>query len=206
PEGVKIEAAIPRPKVDLAVWMRALRIHQWLKNVLVFVPLMLGFSYPIVDLLYALAAFAAFSLVASSTYLLNDLFDLDSDRLHPRKRHRPLASGVITIPRALGATALLLAAGLACGAAVGPRFFGLLLLYLVTTTGYSWVLKRYMMADVITLASLYTLRIFAGAVAVDVRVTSWLLAFSVFLFLSLALIKRCAELVALQAHGKHGSV
>src|SRR5205085_7916848 len=82
----------------------------------------------------------------------------------------------------------------------------LLLLYLVTTTAYSWVLKRYMMADVITLASLYTLRIFAGAVAVDVGVASWLLAFSVFLFLSLALIKRCAELVALQAHGKHGSV
>jgi 4-hydroxybenzoate polyprenyltransferase/phosphoserine phosphatase len=206
PQGLNIEADFVRPKAGWSVWLRAIRIHQWLKNVLVFVPLMLGFSYSIANCINVLAAFAAFSLVASATYLLNDLWDLDNDRLHKRKRHRPLAAGVITIPQALGAAGLLLLGGLAAGALVGPRFFALLMLYLVTTTVYSWVLKRYMMADVITLSSLYTLRILAGAVAVDVTVTSWLLAFSVFLFLSLALIKRCAELVALEASGQVGPV
>jgi 4-hydroxybenzoate polyprenyltransferase len=202
-DGLHIEGDFQRPKAGWAVWLKAIRVHQWLKNALVCVPLILGMQFSADAALRVLVAFIAFSLLASATYLVNDLWDLDSDRVHPRKRHRPLASGVITIPSALVAAALLLTLGFGLAAFLGARFFGLLVLYLVVTSVYSWVLKRYMMADVVTLASLYTLRILAGAVAIDVRVTSWLLAFSVFLFLSLALIKRCAELVALEQRGEH---
>jgi 4-hydroxybenzoate polyprenyltransferase/phosphoserine phosphatase len=205
PKGLDIEGDFKRPRAGLKVWLKAIRVHQWLKNILVAVPMVLGLQFSVESGLAVLVAFTAFSLLASATYLVNDLWDLDSDRAHPRKRHRPLASGVIRIPQALVAAVLLLSFGLALAATLGPRFFGLLILYLVVTSAYSWILKRYMMADVITLASLYTLRILAGSVAIDVRVTSWLLAFSVFLFLSLALIKRCAELVALEGRGEQGA-
>jgi 4-hydroxybenzoate polyprenyltransferase len=205
PSELPIEGDFERPKAGWPIWLKAIRVHQWAKNALVAVPLILGLQFTLATSLRVLVAFIAFSLLASATYLVNDLWDLDSDRVHPRKRHRPLASGIIRIPQALLAALLLLASGLALAATLGIRFFALLVLYLVVTSVYSWVLKRYMMADVVTLASLYTLRILAGSVAIDVRVTSWLLAFSVFLFLSLALIKRCAELVALESRGEHGA-
>jgi 4-hydroxybenzoate polyprenyltransferase len=204
PAELAVEGDFRRPRADWRTWLRAIRIHQWAKNVLVFVPLVLGLQFTLTASARALVAFLAFSLVASATYLVNDLWDLDSDRIHARKRHRPLASGLISIPQALAAACVLLALGLALSAAVGQRFLSLIVLYLAATSAYSWVLKRYMIADVVALASLYTLRILAGAVAIDVPLTSWLLAFSVFLFLSLALIKRCAELVALESRGERG--
>ncbi|MBV9890913.1 MAG: UbiA family prenyltransferase [Rhizobacter sp.] len=205
PAELEVEGVFERPRAGLSTWLRAIRIHQWTKNVLLFVPLVLGLKFSLESTSQVLLAFAAFSLVASATYLVNDLWDLDSDRVHARKRHRPLASGLISIPQALAAAFLLLAGGLVLAAGLGARFLGMVVVYLVATSAYSWVLKRYMIADVVALASLYTLRIVAGAVAIDVRLTSWLLAFSVFLFLSLALIKRCAELVALESRGEHGA-
>jgi 4-hydroxybenzoate polyprenyltransferase len=188
------------------VWLRAIRTHQWLKNVLVFVPLLTSFSIGQAQRVgLAAMAFIAFSLAASATYIVNDLWDLDSDRVHPRKRERPLASGAITIGRALALALAMIATAFVVAAAAGPRFSLLLAGYVVLTSSYSWVLKRVVVADVLTLACLYTLRVLAGAVAIDVPVSSWLLAFSGFVFFGLALVKRCAELVSLEQLGRLGA-
>jgi 4-hydroxybenzoate polyprenyltransferase len=196
--GVRIERAFPRERAGLAIWAKALRVHQWTKNVLLFVPLMTAFGFLQIERLATMAiAFLAFSLAASATYVANDIWDLDSDRAHPRKRNRPFASGRLPILQGIAAAALALAAGLAIAAAVSPAFLGMLVLYIALTTTYSWMLKIYVLADVLMLSLLYTLRIVAGAVAIAVPVSSWLLAFSLFVFLSLALVKRCSELVTL---------
>ena len=183
-------------------WLRLVRMHQWAKNLLLFVPLLAAHTTSATPWLTALMGFVAFGLVASATYLINDLHDLTSDRIHPRKRRRPLASGAIGIPQAMLATVLLGAAGAVIAALVSPLFMGILGLYTVTTLSYSAVLKRKSFIDVLTLAGLYTLRIFAGAVAAGITVSNWLLALSIFLFLSLALVKRCAELEDLSRAGE----
>ena len=199
---VPIEREFPQAGAGLAVWLRALRVHQWLKNLLLFVPLLTAFSFMDIGKLASLAlAFLAFSLAASATYIVNDLWDLENDRVHPRKRLRPFASGRLPILHglAVAAGALLLAFVLAF--AVSTGFFLMLLLYLVLTSAYSWVLKEYVLIDVLLLSILYTLRILAGSVAIGITISSWLLAFSVFIFLSLALVKRCAELASLAGSG-----
>lgn len=199
---VPIEREFPQAGAGLAVWLRALRVHQWLKNLLLFVPLLTAFSFMDIGKLASLAlAFLAFSLAASATYIVNDLWDLENDRVHPRKRLRPFASGRLPILHglAVAAGALLLAFVLAF--AVSTGFFLMLLLYLVLTSAYSWVLKEYVLIDVLLLSILYTLRILAGSVAIGITISSWLLAFSVFIFLSLALVKRCAELASLDVSG-----
>lgn len=183
-------------------WIKQLRLHQWLKNVLVFVPLVVSSSFfdlPLV--INAVLAFIAFSLLASSTYIFNDLMDLQSDRQHPRKKFRPLASGNISIVRGVIIGVLAAGASLCIAAYVGLEFTIALLIYLFTTLFYSLKLKSYIGIDVITLALLYTIRILAGAAAIDVIVSFWLLAFSIFIFLSLALVKRCSELVSLESEG-----
>jgi len=185
-----------------ATWMRALRVHQWLKNLLLFVPILTSFSFLQWSKLGAnLTAFIAFCLAASATYLINDCWDLDSDRAHPSKRNRPLASGRIGLMPAIGVAAISLSLSLMIGALVTPGFLVLLGAYLLMTTAYSLVLKQYVLIDVLMLSLLYTLRIVAGAAAIGVATSHWLLAFSVFIFLSLALVKRCAELRALQQAG-----
>jgi 4-hydroxybenzoate polyprenyltransferase/phosphoserine phosphatase len=195
---VAIERDFRGPRRNWRTWRRALRVHQWLKNALLGVPLLTAFSFLEVDKLVKLAlAFGAFSLVASATYLVNDLWDLDSDRVHPRKRLRPLASGELPVANAVVAAFALLTCGFATAAIVSGGFAAMLLLYLVMTSAYSWMLKEYVLIDVIMLALLYTLRILAGGIAIGVIVSSWLLAFSVFMFLSLALVKRCSELMTL---------
>jgi len=197
-----IEAEFPRNPALLSTWAKALRVHQWLKNLLIFVPLLTAFSFFDVDeLIDSVVAFLAFSLAASATYIVNDLWDLDSDRLHPRKRHRPLASADVSIISALVVSAFCLVAGFALAGMLSTQFFLVLFLYLVVTSSYSWVLKQYVLIDVIALSLLYTLRIIAGSVAIGVVTSAWLLAFSVFLFLSLALVKRCSELVGLEKTG-----
>ena len=199
---VPIEREFAAEAVGLRGWLRALRLHQWLKNLLVFVPLLTAFAFADAGVLAdALAAFLAFSLTASATYVVNDLWDLDSDRAHPRKRFRPLAAGQLPIVRALAVAGVALVAAFALAASVGPVFLLTLAAYLAMTSAYSWVLKQYVLIDVLTLALLYTLRIVAGAAATGIAVSSWLAAFSVFVFLSLALVKRCAELVALRVAG-----
>ena len=200
---VPIEKEFPNEKIGLAVWLRAFRVHQWLKNLLLFVPLITAFSFMEVAKLTAVAvAFLAFSLTASATYIVNDLWDLDNDRAHPRKRHRPFASARIPILYGLGAAGSSLAIAIGLALAVSWGFFLMLMVYLAMTSAYSWGLKRYVLIDVLTLSILYTLRILAGAVAINITNSSWLLAFSVFMFLSLALVKRCSELVSLAQAGK----
>lgn len=203
---VPVERAFDDPPVSLKDWARALRVHQWLKNLLIFVPALTAFSMADPATLIRLAvAFLAFSLAASATYILNDLWDLTNDRAHPRKRNRPFASGRLRIPQALAACAMLLLAGLATAALLSPKFLVALLLYLAMTSAYSWVLKQYVLLDVIMLSMLYTLRIIAGAMASGIPISSWLLAFSGFLFLSLALVKRCSELITLGQMGRTAS-
>jgi 4-hydroxybenzoate polyprenyltransferase len=199
---VPIEREFPAEAAGLRAWLRALRLHQWLKNLLIFVPLLTAFAFADAGVLVdAFAAFLSFSLAASATYVVNDLWDLDSDRAHPRKRFRPLAAGHLPIGQALAVAGCGLAAAFALAAAVNVAFLLMLLVYLAMTSAYSWVLKQYVLIDVLTLALLYTLRIVAGAAATGIAVSSWLAAFSVFVFLSLALVKRCAELVALREAG-----
>ncbi len=193
-----VEQEFPGETGGLTAWLRALRVHQWLKNLLLFVPLLTAFSFTEQSKLTTMSvAFLAFSLAASATYVLNDLWDLENDREHPRKRFRPFASGNLPILQGLAVAAVALVIALVMASAVSTGFLVMLLLYLATTTAYSWVLKEYVLIDVLTLSLLYTFRILAGSVAAGVAASSWLLAFSAFMFLSLALVKRCAELVSL---------
>ena len=197
-----IEAEFPRNPIRLLTWAKALRVHQWLKNLLLFVPLLTAFAFLDSEkLINSLIAFMAFSLAASATYILNDLGDLESDRTHPRKKFRPLARAEISIMSALIVSMSCLFSGLTMAWIVSDQFFLMLILYLFVTSSYSWGLKEYVLIDVIILSLLYTLRILAGSVAIGVTTSTWLLAFSVFLFLSLALIKRCSELVSLKISG-----
>jgi 4-hydroxybenzoate polyprenyltransferase/phosphoglycolate phosphatase-like HAD superfamily hydrolase len=176
--------------------IKAMRPHQWVKNVLLLVPLLLArqFTDPL-KLLEAGAAFVAFSLCASSVYVMNDLLDIEADRLHPRNRKRPFAAS--TLPLAWGPplTVALVATAFTLAALV-------LLIYMVANTLYSAVLKTKLMVDVLILAGLYTLRIFAGGVATGIAVSEWLLAFSIFMFTSLAFAKRYVEMARLAGEGK----
>ncbi|MDR1229180.1 MAG: UbiA family prenyltransferase [Azoarcus sp.] len=184
-------------------WARALRLHQWLKNLLIFVPLLTAHRYleaPL--LLQALLAFFCFGLCASSVYLLNDLLDLRDDRHHARKRHRPFASGRLSPLSGLAVFPVLLlcAFGIATWRLPGAFALGMLAYYGLTLA-YSMRLKRLWVVDVVALAALYTLRIIIGAVALGIPLSFWLLAFSVFIFLSLALVKRYAELLPIMRAG-----
>ena len=189
------------PSASPRVWLRALRIHQWAKNLLLFVPLLAAHKYfEPMSVLVAAAGFVGFSLLASATYIVNDLLDLQSDRTHPRKRSRPFAAGDLRISEGFAAALLLLGASAGVTLTLPPAFGLTLLAYGVGTFSYSAVLKTYVLLDVIALAGLYTLRIIAGAMLLGVTPSFWLLAFSMFTFFGLALVKRCAELRALQAN------
>jgi len=183
-----------------------LRLHQWAKNALLFVPLLAAHRINELDLLLiGLLAFLLFSLCASSVYLLNDLLDLEDDRQHSSKRFRPLASGAVSIKVALLVfPALLLVAFVGAAWLLPWKFTLALACYYALTLAYSLVLKRIMTVDVITLATLYTVRIVAGAMVFDISLTFWMLAFSMFLFLSLAMVKRYAELRESRSKGKTG--
>lgn len=200
---VPIEREFPAEKAGLLVWLRALRVHQWLKNLLLFVPLLTAFSFFEIEKIASIAvAFLAFSFAASATYLVNDLWDLENDRAHPRKRLRPFACGKLPIGRGIEMAIGALCIAFILALSVSTSYFFILLLYLFLTSTYSWVLKEYVLIDVLMLSLLYTLRILAGSVATGITISSWLLAFSAFIFLSLALVKRCAELVSIQQSGE----
>jgi 4-hydroxybenzoate polyprenyltransferase/phosphoserine phosphatase len=192
----EVERAFPPVQRGFQALRRVLRLHQWLKNLLLFVPLLAAHRLAAPDAWLALAlAFISFSMCASTVYIANDLLDLDSDRRHPRKRTRPFAAG--TVPAWIGVCAapVLLACSLLLGTQVGGNFLSWLAVYFGVTCAYSWWLKRLVLVDCLTLAMLYTLRIVAGAAAAGVALSFWLLAFSVFLFLSLAFVKRHVELL-----------
>lgn len=184
-------ASLPR------VLLRSMRPHQWMKNLLVFLPLLAAHKWGDAEAgLRALAGFASFCLLASGVYQINDILDVENDRAHPRKRHRPVASGELSIIDASLFAVASLAASLAIAWSISPGAFTVLLIYALTTSAYSWWLKTHPIIDVVALAFLYTIRIVGGAAAIGVVPSYWLLSFSMFMFLSLAMLKRCAELVA----------
>ncbi len=180
--------------------LRAMRIHQWVKNLLIFVPLFLAHQFLDFGLFVSvLAAFLSFSLSASAVYLLNDLIDLPNDRRHPDKSRRPIASGQLSLPKAsVLVPVLLILSGSVAIFALPVKFLAVLAIYLLTTSLYSFVLKRINFLDVAILAGLYAIRLWAGSVATDVPLSEWLIAFSVLFFLSLAMAKRYGELKQLQ--------
>jgi 4-hydroxybenzoate polyprenyltransferase/phosphoserine phosphatase len=199
-----VEAVFAGFDSKFTIWIKALRLHQWLKNGLLLVPLLA--SHQLTDgasWLSLFCSFIAFSLCASSVYIANDLLDLESDRQHPRKCNRPFASGSLPVLKGALLAPILFLLSCTVGAYVGPDFLQWLLIYFVLTCIYSVKLKQLVLVDCMTLAILYTLRIVAGAAAVASAMSFWLLAFSVFLFLSLAFIKRFAELQVQLLQGKH---
>ncbi|MEP7311777.1 MAG: UbiA family prenyltransferase [Pseudomonadota bacterium] len=201
---VTVEREFATAGGGVKVWLRAMRVHQWAKNVLIFVPALVSHratELPVIQA--ALLAFLSFGLCASATYIINDLLDLDADRAHARKRSRPFASGQLSLVGGLFCALGLLATGVGIAVlALNFWFLASLLLYLAITFWYSWALKRIAMVDVLTLAALYTIRVIAGSAAIAVEPSFWLLAFSMFMFLSLALVKRYTELHAAFSAGR----
>lgn len=194
---------IETPKATVKTVLKMLRVHQWLKNALIFVPLLLAHEYFNPSAVLAcVIAFVSFSAAASAIYIINDFFDLALDRRHKTKRHRPFASGLLSMPFGFACSALLILVSVSTAAFLPPFFWLTLGVYLLTTTAYSFSLKRMLLIDVMTLAGLYTLRVVAGQAATAVEPSFWLLAFSIFFFLSLALVKRYVELRTTVADAK----
>jgi 4-hydroxybenzoate polyprenyltransferase len=191
-----VTAEFGRSRPVLREVVRAMRPHQWVKNLLVFVPLLASRSFTdMPGLIGALLMFAAFCATASGIYLINDLSDLDADRRHPRKRNRPFASGALSLPIGVFLALFLLLIGYVLAESAGAVIQ--LGWYAAISLAYSLALKRYPLVDVFVLAALYTIRIVAGGVASGHLTTLWLLAFSGFTFLSLAFVKRAAEIISL---------
>jgi 4-hydroxybenzoate polyprenyltransferase/phosphoserine phosphatase len=187
---------LPTRTGGLLVWSRLFRVHQWTKNGLVFVPLFAAHLFTIRAFASAFVAAIAFSLVASAIYIVNDLVDIEADRKHRSKKNRPLAAGTAPVGQALIFAIAFLAIALGLGLLLPVSFTAVLAAYLATSTAYSFHLKRKLMLDVIALAGLYTLRVIGGVAAVSTVATEWILAFSMFVFTSLALLKRYVELAA----------
>ena len=202
-EVTDVEHVFPGKNTGFVVYAKAMRIYQWMKNLLLFVPLFTSHKFHDLQLVSTAAlAFLAFSLCSSGVYVLNDLLDLQADRAHPRKRSRPFAAGTLPLSHGLLLAFLSPLTGLAIALLLSTDFFFLLLLYMLLTSAYSISFKAYALVDVLLLATLYTLRIFAGAVVIGVTLSFWLLTFSMFIFLSLALVKRCSELAMMTATNK----
>lgn len=178
-------------------WLKALRVHQYTKNMLIFVPMFTAHDLAPETAVAAIIAFIAFSLCASGVYIMNDLVDLPADRAHPTKRRRPFASGALPLAWGPPLAAALFLSSIMLAVLLPTRFLLCLIGYFVLTTAYSFWLKRKMAMDVVILALLYTTRILAGGFATYVVVSEWLIAFSTFIFTALALIKRYVELVGI---------
>lgn len=197
----KVLTLIPRVNVlSIKTTLKAIRVHQWAKNSLLFLPILMAHQFSNINsLISTVWAFLSFSFCASSVYVLNDLLDLETDRKHPTKRTRPFASGDLSIAVGIMLLFGLLLVGIAISVIkLSTTFLIVLLFYMIVTTLYSLILKQILMVDVIILGGLYTLRIAAGSVASMVEVSSWLLVFSMFFFLSLAFMKRYADLILIK--------
>lgn len=202
-----VERVFQKRPTKLATYLRAMRSHQWVKNLLLFIPVLPGLTQMTAGRLALVGVgFCAFCLCSSSFYIVNDLLDLPADRRHPGKRSRPFAAGELSAQVGLILAACLLAGGLALAGWVSPRFLGAALVYLLVTATYSLGGKRLVLVDVLILAGLYALRVAAGALAADLRLSFWMLAFSVALFLSLAFVKRYGELQGLAKRGEEWPV
>jgi 4-hydroxybenzoate polyprenyltransferase len=223
-EGIVPVRTFTEKNSTLKAWFKAIRIHQWAKNVLIFLPMLLAHAAAPASILAAALAFLSFGLCASATYIVNDLLDIEADRIHPRKRRRPFAAGDLSALKGVGVIFLFLALSVSIAIAlphivaqVGGAlasshyhflgmltpysFLGWLGIYCATTLAYSLRLKRAVLVDVIVLSGLYTIRILAGSAATGIEVSTWLGSFSIFFFLSLAFVKRFAELENLRERG-----
>ncbi len=195
-----VEQCFAKNRNGWKVWLKAIRVHQWVKNLLVFVPLIAAHQLFQVNFLRSVTvAFAAFSLCASSVYVLNDLLDLHSDRLHPAKRKRPFASGALSIPVGLCLVTALLSACVVISLFLPWQFQLVLAVYYGLTLAYSLSLKRKLLVDVFVLSALYSIRVLAGGAVTGILLSPWLLAFCLFFFVSLALTKRFTELLGMPA-------
>ncbi len=194
---------VTRESTRVEAWLRALRLHQWSKNLLILVPTLAAHRFMEMDLMAAaVLGFVAFSMCASAVYVVNDLVDVSADRRHPQKRMRPFARGALSSKEGAFAAAVFAAIGLLLAGALLPAaFVAVLVVYLGLTTAYSLYLKGILLVDVLVLAGLYSLRLFAGSVVTGIELSPWLLAFSSFLFFSLALMKRYAEVILVESIG-----
>lgn len=183
-------------------YLRALRPQQWVKNLLVFIPMLAGHQLGAETIMQSALAFVAFCCVASSVYVLNDLLDLSADRTHSTKCNRPFASGAIPMAHSIWLALGPLVLGLLTAVFLGTQFFAVMAVYYLLTLAYSMWLKRIAIIDICVLAGLYTLRILAGSAATSITVSDWLREFSLFFFFTLATVKRQAELVDCAASGK----
>lgn len=183
-------------KIELKDYIKAIRVYQWVKNLLIFIPIITSHSFHSLSLIFeTLYAFIAFSMIASSGYVLNDLLDLNSDRIHPRKRFRPFASGKLSIRSGLVLSLGLFSGGTLIASKLNISFTIILLIYFLTSFAYSLYFKKIALYDVFILASLYSIRLIAGGLVTGIPISFWLIAFSTFLFLSLAFLKRYSELM-----------
>jgi 4-hydroxybenzoate polyprenyltransferase/phosphoserine phosphatase len=198
--GIRPGRTFLERKSPFSALLKALRPHQWAKNLLIFIPLLCSHALTVGKLLAALAAFCCFSLTASSAYIVNDLLDIDADRRHPRKRLRPFAAADLSAFTGISVAAVFMLVGLTCGYLLTGSFFNWLLIYLATTLAYSWYLKRIALVDVLALSCLYILRLLAGGTVTQTPISHWLVGFSMFLFLSLAIVKRFTELENLRVN------
>ena len=184
---------------SLKKFFKMIRTYQWVKNFLIFLPLILAHKFLDVNLLLkALVAFFSFSFLASSVYIINDIMDVESDRIHPSKKNRPIASGAVKISSALKVAFILMPLSFIISIFLGKEFLFVLLTYFITTSCYSFYLKKIMLVDILILSLLYTVRIFAGGVALNIYLSPWLFMFSLFFFCSLACAKRYSELYAVR--------
>lgn len=181
---------------SLTSWKKQLRVHQYAKNALVFLPMLAAHMFDVVSLLTATLAALSFCFAASACYILNDLVDLADDRGHRSKKDRPLAKGDIPLIHAVIAVPILLALATLVSLSISPAFAGVLAGYFLLTTFYTFHLKRILLVDVLALAGLYTIRMFGGAVALGIGLSTWLMVFSLSIFVSLALMKRFVEIAA----------
>ena len=223
--GLRSAGVVPARTFSDAVspvkaWLRAIRLHQWAKNVLIFLPVLLAHVRAVGPMVAAFLAFFSFGLAASATYIVNDLLDLEADRHHPRKRRRPFAAGDLSPIAGVATVVIFFAVSLGIAfllprvvVALSPgfawdgqgSFLAWLVVYALLTTAYSLRLKRMVLVDVIVLSGLYTIRILAGSAASGVPVSPWLAAFSIFFFLSLAFVKRFSELEGLRQRSEAGA-
>ncbi|NDD66442.1 hypothetical protein EBZ35_02165 [bacterium] len=192
----------------IRIWMNAIRIRQWPKNSLVFVPLIAGhYVTDITRLHMAAMLFMAFCLVASGTYLLNDIMDRHDDRHHPGKQHRPIASGQLSIANAAVASGICIGLGFVMGGLISINTLGILGIYTLTTIAYTLAIKKMVLWDVGCLSGLYTLRLIAGHVGLAIPYSGWLLGCCGFFFCGLALLKRCVDIItSTQADSRRGYV
>jgi 4-hydroxybenzoate polyprenyltransferase/phosphoserine phosphatase len=188
---------LSRQNTSIRPFLKSLRPHQWLKNLLVFVPALAAHDFSLGTLLTLVAAFVSFSLGASCIYLINDMLDVPHDRVHAEKRRRPLAAGAMSIVQALVLVCVTITPSILLSLMLPPAFLLVLGIYLVLSMSYSVYLKRKLMVDVVALAALYGIRVVAGGAAVGIHLTDWLVGFCFFIFLSLALMKRTTEIMTL---------